>query len=188
MTLAMTLATTPAIDTRSPLARLSEALDQACRLDPSSAGFALGVRSALHDLSREAGLLSDAQREGGADCYRRHLLAADPLGRYAVAALVWQAGQASPVHGHHTWCAYTVIEGTLSETLYAWDANANRAVETRRHERTRGAVSFVGAGRGAIHQLGNASTAGQTAVSLHIYGVPAARISTHVNDLVMVAA
>ncbi len=70
--------------------RLSEALDQAYRLDPSSAEFALGVRSALDGLSREAGLLSDAQREGGPDCYRRHLLAADPLGRYAVAALVWR--------------------------------------------------------------------------------------------------
>ncbi|CAH2811426.1 MAG: hypothetical protein CBARDMAM_6503 [uncultured Caballeronia sp.] len=31
--------------------RLSETLDQACRLDPSSAGFALGVRSALDGLS-----------------------------------------------------------------------------------------------------------------------------------------
>jgi predicted metal-dependent enzyme (double-stranded beta helix superfamily) len=173
---------------QSPLARLSEALDQACRLDPSSAGFALHVRSALDGLSRETGLLSDAQREGGMDCYRRHLLAADPLGRYAVAALVWQAGQASPVHGHHTWCAYTVIEGTLSETLFAWDPDSNRAVQTRRHERLPGAVSFVGAGRGAIHQLGNASASGQPAVSLHVYGVPGARISTHVNDLVTVAA
>jgi predicted metal-dependent enzyme (double-stranded beta helix superfamily) len=179
---------TSALDTKSPLARLSDALDQACCLDPLSAGFALGVRSALNNLSREAGLLSDAQCEGDPDCYRRHLLVADPLGRYAVAALVWQAGQASPVHGHHTWCAYAVIEGTLSETLFAWDADTNRAVQTRRHERSRGAVSFVGPGRGAIHQLGNASATGQTAVSLHVYGVPGARISTHVNDLVMVAA
>jgi len=179
---------TSALATQSPLTRLSDALDQACRLDPSSAGFALGVRSALSGLSRDAGLLSDAQREGGLDSYRRHLLIADPLGRYAVAALVWQAGQASPVHGHHTWCAYTVIEGTLSETLFAWDPDTNRAIQTRCHERAQGAVSFVGAGRGAIHQLGNASATGRTAVSLHIYGVPGARISTHVNDLVTVAA
>ncbi|MDN7176489.1 cysteine dioxygenase family protein [Caballeronia sp. SEWSISQ10-4 2] len=179
---------TLALDTKSPLALLSQTLDQACCLDPSSAGFALGVRAALSGLSRETGLLSDAQRESGLDCYRRHLLVADPLGRYAVAALVWQAGQASPVHGHHTWCAYTVIEGALSETLFAWDADAHRAVATRRHERACGAVSFVGPGRGAIHQLGNASATGQTAVSIHVYGVPGAQISTHVNDLVTVAA
>jgi predicted metal-dependent enzyme (double-stranded beta helix superfamily) len=139
-------------------------------------------------VSGQAGLLTDAQREGALGCYRRHLLVADPLGRYAVAALVWQAGQASPVHGHHTWCAYSVIEGTLSETLFAWDADSNRAVQTRRHDRARGAVSFVGAGRGAIHQLGNTSATGRIAVSLHVYGVPGARISTHVNDFVTVAA
>src|ERR1700686_3996695 len=97
---------TLAPDTQSPLALFPQTLDQACCLDPSSAGFALGLRAALGGLSREAGLLSDAQREGGLDCYRRHLLVADPLGRYAVAALVWQGGQASPVPGHHKWRAY----------------------------------------------------------------------------------
>ena len=181
------LAMTFALDTKSPLARLSNVLDKARCLNPASAAFALGVRAALDGLSKEAGFLSDAQREGGVDCYRRHLLLADPLGRYAVAALVWQDGQMSPVHGHHTWCAYTVIEGTLSETLFAWDANAHRAVQKRRHERACGAVSFVGAGRGTIHQLGNASSTGHSAVSIHVYGVPGAKMSTHVNDLVMAA-
>ena len=175
-------------NTKSPLARLSLALDEACCLNPSSAAFALRVRAAIDGLSREAGFLSDAQRESGLDCYRRHLLFADPLGRYAVAALVWEAGQMSPVHGHHTWCAYTVIEGSLTETLFAWDAKAHCAVQTRQHERARGAVSVVGAGRGAIHRLGNASAAGQTAVSIHVYGVAGAQISTHVNDLVVAAA
>jgi hypothetical protein len=80
-----------------------------------------------------------------------------------------------------------VIEGTLSETLFAWDANTRRAVQTRRHERVCGAVSVVGAGRGAIHQLGNASGTGRSAVSIHVYGVPGAQISTHVNDLVLAA-
>lgn len=178
---------TLSFDKKSPLARLSHALDDTCCLDPSSAKFALGVRAALDGLSKEAGLLSNAQREGGLDCYRRHLLFADPLGRYAVAALVWQDGQMSPVHGHHTWCAYTVIEGTLSETLFAWDANTHRAIQTRRHERACGAVSVVGAGRGAIHRLGNASATGQIAVSIHVYGVAGAQISTHVNDLVLAA-
>jgi hypothetical protein len=42
-------------------------------------------------------------------------------------------------------------------------------------------VSFVRAGRGGIHRLGNASDA--PAVSLHIYGVEGSQIATHVNDL-----
>jgi predicted metal-dependent enzyme (double-stranded beta helix superfamily) len=184
--LAMTLIL-DAVDIESPLAHLSHSLDAACCLDPASPGFTPGVRAALAGLSREPGLLSRAQRESSPNGYTRHLLFADPLGRYAVAALVWQPGQMSPVHGHHTWCAYTVIEGALTETLFSWDTGTNHAIETRRHERVCGAVSVVGAGRGAIHRLGNASTATRTAVSIHVYGVTGAQISTHVNDLVRAA-
>jgi len=181
------LDTVEALDTQLSLARLSHALDAACCLDPASPGFTLGVRAALAGLAAEPGLLSNAQRESSADGYRRHLLLEDPLGRYAVAALVWRPGQMSPVHGHHTWCAYTVIEGTLSETLFSFDADTHRVVEIRQHKRVCGAVSVVGAGRAAIHRLGNASAARKTAVSIHVYGVTGAQISTHVNDLVQAA-
>jgi predicted metal-dependent enzyme (double-stranded beta helix superfamily) len=184
--LAMTLIL-DAADIKSPFAHLSHALNAACCIDPASPGFTLGVRAALSGLSGVPGLLSAAQRESAPNGYTRHLLYAEPLGRYAVAALVWRPGQMSPVHGHHTWCAYTVIEGTLTETLFSWDTNTNRAVETRRHERVRGAISVVGAGRGAIHRLGNASVATQSAVSIHVYGVTGGQISTHVNDLVHAA-
>jgi predicted metal-dependent enzyme (double-stranded beta helix superfamily) len=172
----------PAID-HPPIARLRDSLDAALLETPASAAFALAMRSALTAASKEPGLLSDAQREGGAESYRRHLLVADPRGRYAVAALVWQPGQASPVHGHHTWCAYAVVEGVLSETLFRWDTDRHRAVEMRRHDRAMGAVSFVGAGRGGIHQLANAAGERRRAISIHVYGVTGAQISTHVNDL-----
>jgi len=175
------------IDTNPALIGLHRALDKACCLDLSSAEFGVGVRSALAASAAHPQLLTAAQREGDAQAYRRHLLYADPLGRYAVAALVWQSGQASPVHGHHTWCAYAVIEGELSETLFAWNHEAHCAVQTRQHPRARGAVSFVAAGRGAIHRLENTSTASSPAVSIHVYGVPGAQISTHVNDLVTAA-
>jgi hypothetical protein len=46
-------------------------------------------------------------------------------------------------------------------------------------------VSFVRGGRGSIYRLENCSDA--PAVSLHIYGVPGARIGTHVNDVVRAA-
>jgi predicted metal-dependent enzyme (double-stranded beta helix superfamily) len=169
--------------------RLCVALDFACDAHanaPDTAAFARQVRAALAEASADPALLTPAHREGDAATYRRHLLAADPCGRYAVAALVWAPGQASPVHGHHTWCGYAVIEGALTETLYRWDPHDNRAIETRRHVRDAGAVSFVGAGRGGIHRLGNAAAPDRTrhAVSLHVYGVEAARIGTHVNDLV----
>ncbi|HLX01297.1 MAG TPA: cysteine dioxygenase family protein [Trinickia sp.] len=174
------------------LARLCEALDAAFRaaahaVEPShSAEFARRVRAALSQAAADATLLAPAQREGSADCYRRHLLAADPLGRYALVALVWQPGQASPAHAHHTWCGYAVIDGTLTETVYEWNEAAGCASESRTHPRETGAVSYVRAGTTGIHKLGNCSAA--PAVSLHLYGVPATRIATHVNDLVRVEA
>jgi len=173
-----------AIDIESPFARLTQALDTACCFDPASPGFINGVRTALAGLADEPELLSKAQRESCPDSYTRHLLFADPLGRYAIAALIWRPGQMSPIHGHHTWCAYTVIEGMLTEKLFSWDTHTHRAVETRQHDRARGAVSVVGAGRGAIHCLGNTSAAEETAISIHVYGVTGTQISTHVNDIV----
>ena len=174
------------------LARLCEALDAAFRaaahaVEPShSAEFARRVRAALALAAADETLLAPAQREGSADCYRRHLLAADPRGRYALVALVWQPGQASPVHAHHTWCGYAVIDGTLTETLYDWNEAAGCATEARMHPRETGAVSYVRAGMTGIHRLGNCSAA--PAVSLHLYGVPGTQISTRVNDLVRVEA
>jgi predicted metal-dependent enzyme (double-stranded beta helix superfamily) len=171
--------------------RLCEALDTAFEQsasfgDPSQrASFALGIRVALAEAAADPALLSPAQREGSPDSYRRHLLAADPHGRYAIAALVWMPGQASPVHAHRTWCGYAVLDGTLSETVYDWNEAQQLAIETRSHPRASGAVSFVRAGRSGIHQLGNASDA--PAVSLHIYGVEGTQIATHVNDLLKVA-
>ncbi|WP_415123559.1 cysteine dioxygenase [Paraburkholderia sp.] len=176
---------------RTPLERLCDTLDamfEACAKFPEpshSTFFARGMRLALAEAAADPALLEPAQREGSATGYRRHLLAADPYGRYAIAALVWQPGQASPVHAHHTWCGYAVVEGKLSETIYEWNDARDCASALRSQARQRGAVSFVRDGRGAIHRLGNSSDA--PAVSLHVYGVEGARIGTHVNDIVRVA-
>jgi predicted metal-dependent enzyme (double-stranded beta helix superfamily) len=143
------------------------------------------MRVALAEVAADPALLTPAQREGATENYRRHLLAADPHGRYAIAALVWQPQQASPVHGHHTWCGYAVLDGALSETIFEWNGAQHCASATRTQMRKRGAVSFVRGGRGGIHRLGNRSDA--PAVSLHIYGVAGAQLATHVNDVVRAA-
>ncbi|CAG9246448.1 putative Cysteine dioxygenase [Paraburkholderia unamae] len=173
------------------VARLCAALDaafEACATphDPSRcARFARGVREALAHALADPALVTPAQREGAADTYRRHLIATDGRGRYTVAALVWQPGNASPIHAHHTWCGYAVLDGTLTETLYAWDETRQGASVVRSHARAGGAVAFGGPGRANIHRLANGSD--KEAVSLHIYGVPGERISTHVNDVLPLA-
>ncbi|MEX3935006.1 cysteine dioxygenase [Paraburkholderia phymatum] len=175
------------------IARLCQAIDAAFDTcddaqDPSlHASFARGVRAALAEAAADPALLTDAQREGAANGYRRHLLAADPLGRYAIAAIVWMPGQASPIHAHHTWCGYAVIDGTMTETVYEWNPASECATPLREHSREPGAVSFTRAGRTGIHRLGNSNSSGKAAVSLHIYGVPGERIASHVNDIVRIA-
>ncbi|PRY00119.1 cysteine dioxygenase family protein [Paraburkholderia sp. BL25I1N1] len=175
----------------APLARLCDTLDaifDACAHLPEpsdSTFFARSMRIALAEAAANPELLTAAQREGAVEKYRRHLLAADPHGRYAIAALVWLPQQASPVHAHHTWCGYAVVDGTLSETVFEWNGAQHCASATRTQARKTGAVSFVRGGRGGIHQLGNRSEA--PAVSLHIYGVAGAQIATHVNDIVRTA-
>lgn len=178
------------VNAAAAIERLRDALDAAFAAvpdgaDPSSTqciGFARLMRAALAQAIAEDVLLTPAQREGAANCYRRHLLIADPRGRYAAAALVWQPGQASPVHGHHTWCGYAVLDGVLEETQYAWDETADCACASGSHARPAGAVSYVRAGLSAIHRLANASS--RPAISLHVYGVAGEQIATHVNRLV----
>lgn len=181
---------------RPALGRLRRQIDDAFdaaegAADPSHhTEFAGRMRAALADASASPSWLTDTERESDPRQYRRHLLAADPLGRYAIVVLVWRAGQLSPVHGHQTWCGYTVLEGMLTETRYDWNADTELATETRRHSRGQGTVSFVRAGTHAIHRFGNnaGSCHDAPAVSLHVYGVPGERIATHVNTLVRVAA
>jgi predicted metal-dependent enzyme (double-stranded beta helix superfamily) len=178
------------VEAAAAIERLRDALDAALAAvpdgeDPASTqciGFARLMRAALAQAIAEDVLLTPAQCEGAANCYRRHLLIADPRGRYAAAALVWQPGQASPVHGHHTWCGYAVLDGVLEETQYAWDETADRARAVGTHARPAGAVSYVRAGLSAIHRLANASS--RPAISLHVYGVAGEQITTHVNRLV----
>jgi predicted metal-dependent enzyme (double-stranded beta helix superfamily) len=149
------------------------------------ARFARAVRAALVEAAADAQLLTPAQREGDAQKSQRHLLAADPFGRYAIASLVWLPGQMSPVHAHHTWCGYVVIDGALSEAIYDWNETEDYAIPSRTQARESGAVSYTRAGRGCIHRLGNASDA--PAISLHVYGVPETQFATHVNDVVRYA-
>ncbi len=191
-------ASAPAL--RPALARLCARIDDAFEAvhasgasshdDPAQhPAFARRMRAALAEAAAATRWLTDAERRGDPQTYCRHLLAADPLGRYTIVALVWRAGQCSPVHAHRTWCGYTVLEGTLTETLYDRDAIAGCAVEARRHRRDAGAVSFVRGGPHGIHRLGHdRASADAAAISLHVYGVPGEQIATHVNALVELAA
>lgn len=117
--------------------------------------------------------------------YSRHVAYADPYGHFTIVYLVWPPQQFSPVHGHRTWCAYRVLQGELTETLYRWDEAAQCALPVREAARRPGDIVTAEAGLEQIHRLGNAGA--DLAVSLHVYGVDAQAIATGVNHLVRAA-
>lgn len=160
------------------LRRLADRIGRAVELTPEA--MAGEVRAALEEATAEATWLPPERRRANHERYARHLLYADPAGRFSILSLVWDHGQMSPVHGHHCWCAVGVYHGTLIETHYRAGAAGAAPValgSTRRDART---SSFDPAAHG-IHRLANAS--GAPAVSLHVYGVAGEQIATGVNRI-----
>jgi predicted metal-dependent enzyme (double-stranded beta helix superfamily) len=147
-------------------------------------GMPARIRMALERAVSDPGLLEAEQREPCEQCYARHVLHSDPLGRFTILAIVWGAAQFSPAHAHDTWCAYAVYDGPLQETVYTAGA-AGTAKPVCTEVRKPGYSCFAGAGLDQIHRLGNSGP--RPAISIHVYGVERERIATHVNRLVDVA-
>ena len=167
-----------------PLGKLVRAVVRTCG-EPTARMMGERIVSALQAAAGDPALVAPEQCRPHAECYARHVLYADPAGRFTVLALVWGAGQFSPSHAHHTWCAYAVRSGVLNETLYAYDDATGLVRPSRMATRTAGYACFAEGGLDQIHRLGNAG--GEPAISIHVYGVAQDRIATHVNRIVEVA-
>jgi predicted metal-dependent enzyme (double-stranded beta helix superfamily) len=159
------------------LRRLADGIDAAVVLAPE--GMEREIRAALLEATTGERWLPEERRRANHERYARHLLYGDPAGRFSILSLVWDHGQESPIHGHHTWCAVAVYDGELTETRFR--EQAGRApVETAAEQRAAGSLSFDPP-QSAIHRIANRS--GAVAVSLHVYGVAADRIASGVNRL-----
>ena len=143
------------------------------------------IKAALKRAVAEPGLLTPEQCLPKSDCYARHVIYADPAGRFTILAIVWGAGQFSQPHAHHTWCAYGVYENALKETVFTWNAATSTAHPLRTEARHPGYSCYAGAGLDQIHRLGNSGA--RPAISIHVYGVERDNISTHVNRMVEAA-
>jgi len=119
-----------------------------------------------------------------AQTYTRHILYTDPAGMFTVVALRWDPRQGSPVHAHYTWCAYRVLGGDLTESHFEWDRSAEQAYLFNRVTRAAGQSVCGHGGMDFIHRLSNEGD--HTAVSIHVYGIDATRISSHVNRILAV--
>ena len=107
-----------------------------------------------------------------------HLLYTGPGYAFVITVITWLPGQKSPVHGHHVWCAFGVVEGALTEeTFTAAPGQSPALLHTARLRAGEiAAQDFEGK---AVHRVSNRSNA--PLVSLHLYGVASSRLTTGIN-------
>jgi predicted metal-dependent enzyme (double-stranded beta helix superfamily) len=161
-----------------PLQRLIGDLEAAVS-GPADA-LARGVTAALRAAVSEPGWLPADRRRASHDNYARHVLHGDAAGRFSILAIVWNPGQMSPIHAHHTWCGVAVYRGTLIETFFRSDPAGAMPVAIRTATRAAHTLSFDRP-LTAIHRVANEGT--ETAISIHVYGVGRERIATGVNRI-----
>jgi len=160
------------------LQHLALRISNATGLAPDA--LASEVKAALRDATAARGWLPPERRRADHQRYARHLLYGDPEGRFSILSLVWDHGQESPIHGHHTWCAVGVYDGELTEIRFREDAARRAPIEIGSERRIAGSLTFDPP-LASIHRIINRS--GAVAISLHVYGVAADRISSGVNRI-----
>jgi len=166
-------------DQRPRLRELSADLAEAC-LAPPDRVPELALAAVRRHCGGSADWLLAAERVGSTAGYCRHVLHADPQGRYTAVALIWLPGQVTPVHAHYTWCVYQVLSGVLIEDRYDWVGGADGQARWREAvERPAGAGGYGHGGLEQVHRLRH--HAGEPAISLHVYGIDVGRVASHVN-------
>jgi predicted metal-dependent enzyme (double-stranded beta helix superfamily) len=136
------------------------------------------IAGALSDYLGCANLLAPAHLRSDPHHYRTNIVHVDPAGAYSIVALVWQAGQRTPIHSHRSWCVVGVHEGTELERTFAW--THGHLVENHRHHLDKGSITWLSPGHDDIHDVTNSSS--QTTVSIHIYGLDYRTAATSILD------
>jgi predicted metal-dependent enzyme (double-stranded beta helix superfamily) len=154
---------------RGLVQRLDEAMTP-----PDDAGRCRGVKKVLEEtFAAGTDFLEPRFLEPNPNRYARRLVYRDPQDRYTVLAMVWNTGQATPLHDHAgIWCVECVYQGQIRVTSYACHGgDPERDIVQFKQE----TVILAGVGKaGALippfeyHMLENAGSA--PAVTLHVYG------------------
>lgn len=95
-------------------------------------------------------------------------------GRFDLIALCWSEGQGSSIHSHSdAHCFMKMLDGTLTETLYAWPEESKKKVPMRElavNTYHRDQVAYINDSKG-LHRVENKSHSDR-ATSLHLYSPP----------------
>lgn len=129
------------------------------------------IAALLPDLLSTPQLLSDAQRMVPAEGYGRHKIFICPDDQFSVLAMVWPPGVVTPIHDHHSWCAFGVYEGVVEETRYRPTGSGPEgamAVPVVQAYHRVGDVGHLPVEAPDIHRMHNPGAT--AAVSIHVYG------------------
>ena len=134
------------------------------------------LEETLHVALRKPTWLRPEHRVGDPKTYMRHLLYIDPKDAFVITAITWLPGQVSPIHGHHVWCLFGVVEGDLTEEQFDAQLKLEQKVVYRPGQLARADLDQQG-----VHRVSNRGIG--RVVSLHLYGVGADKLTTGINRL-----
>ncbi|HKQ60609.1 MAG TPA: cysteine dioxygenase family protein [Candidatus Polarisedimenticolaceae bacterium] len=158
----------PAIGARRSLIDgLIDGIVTAYRLHRNPLTRSCAVAQSLEPFLGDPRLLTDAQQQAGARRYRQHVLHVDERAGFAIVAVVWLAGQTTPIHDHASWCAIGVHRGREREVRYRREVSSSVGHLLAIGERVTpaGEVNVVPAGE--IHRVENPGP--DTSISIHVY-------------------
>ncbi len=140
------------------------------------------VRQSLARLIVDGTWLPAWARVASPERYLQHVLYVAPDRRFSVVALVWDPGQATPIHDHVTWCVVGVLEGQEGQIRYhlVREASARFLVESGREIAPAGHCSSLVPPAENIHKVMNDGAT--RAISIHVYGADIEALGTSINQ------
>ena len=114
--------------------------------------------------------------------YKREIIYSDPKSRFTVLLLSWGPKAETPVHGHRTWGAVGVIDGTVNCRCFEKHAYGDACcalIETDYITATSGMTAAVNPDPEGIHALYNNEN--KTATTVHIYGMDLSKDPSAIN-------
>jgi predicted metal-dependent enzyme (double-stranded beta helix superfamily) len=94
-------------------------LDRAVGADADRGRITEAVKNVLKEDVRVREALPARFLVPSARCYARRLLHKDPADRFSIVVMVWDRGQATPIHDHcGMWCVECVVLGRIQVTQY----------------------------------------------------------------------
>ena len=168
----------------SPLTRFVDSMDAAVASADDAGTRAAAAAEHLRALLAHPEAIGPEHRVPSDEGYQQHIVHVHPDGCYSLVALVWQPGQATPIHDHRCWCVVGVLEGEEDEERFHLVEQDGQKwlVLTANTRQAAGSVCTLVPPQENIHRVSSAAPTGVT-VSLHVYGDDIAQCGSSINHV-----